>query len=211
MANLTTASLLDNLLLSIQDNSTAMRARALNWLNNAIQDIASERDWLCLRSSVTLPVSDRSITKPADYGRMYELHGVGAQWVMTDQHHLSDVLYYGMRNVSGQFGSPVGWVEDATTITTLNVPDTSTILLTYIPELGTYADGDTIPFPVSFSNYFQRALLTTYYEFDMDERYAFSAQQKMEELKQLKHLENQYLLPRAAYTRRFGLVNTDAR
>mgnify|MGYP006286565431 CR=1 FL=1 len=211
MANLTTSSLLDNLLLSIQDTSATLRARGLNWLNNAIQDIAAERDWLCLRQSASLPVSDKSITKPADYGRLVEMHGVGTQWVLTDQHHLSDNLYYGMRNVSGMFGSPVGWVEDATTITTLNLPDTSDIILTYIPVLGSYADGDTMPFPMSFSNYFQRALLTTYYEFDMDERYAFSAQQKMEELKQLKHLENQFLLPRAAYTRRYGLVNTDAR
>lgn len=208
---LTTTALLDSMMLAIQDNSATMRARALSWLNDALQGLAIERDWLCLRTTVSLPVSDRSITKPADYNRLVELRANGAAWVLTSQHHLSDSLYYGLTPVSGVYDSPSGWVEDATTITMLNTPAASDVLLTYIPTLGTYAEGATIPFPVSYSNYLQRALLTTYYEFDMDERYAFSAQQRAMELKQLKHMENQLMLPRAAYTRKFGLVNTDAR
>lgn len=225
MPNLTTTSLLDNVLASIQDNSIPMRTKVLNWLNNAIQDIAAERDWLCLQTTAVLPVASPSgtvasiapttaataLTKPDDYGRMVEIIGVGTPWVLTQQHHLSDVLFYGMRNVSGMFNAPVGWVEDSTELVMLNAPGVSEVVLTYIPALPTYAEGDTVPFPLAFSNYFQRSLLTTYYEYDMDERMAFSAQQKVEELKQLKHWENQLLRPRAAYTRRYGLVNTDAR
>lgn len=211
MANMTTTFLLDNTVTAIQDTSATLRARLLNWLNDAIQSIALERDWLCLRQTVACPVSGKSITKPSDYGRMVEMRGDGTQWVLTDQHHLSDTSYYGMQNSNGVWNSPIGWVEDATTITLLNVPGTATIYLTYIPELGTYAEGATIPFPIRFSNWFQRAVLTAYYEYDMDERYAFSAQQTGEELKKLKHNENLLLLPKAAYTRNFGLVNTDAR
>ena len=212
MANLTTTQVLDDALLNIQDNSTNMRSRFLNWLNNAIQDLAIERDWQCLQVSVELPVVNNSLTKPADYGRAVQIRNASTdsqKWCVTTQHKLSDVEHANFKNRN--ITDAITWTEDANSIIFTNTLPYSSATLVYIPHLSTYADGDTIPFPVTFSNYFQRAILTTYYEWEMDERLPQSYKMLADNLKALKHMENQLQLARAGYSQTFGLVNTDAR
>lgn len=212
MANLTTTQVLDDALLNIQDNSVAMRTRFLNWLNNSIADLFIERDWNCIQTVVELPVVNNAITKPADYSRTVMLKNAAAdalKWCVSTQNKLSDVEYATMKNRG--LSDVLTWHEDATSIIFTNNVPFSTATLVYIPTISTYAEGDTIPFPASFSNYFQRAILTTYYEWDMDERAPMSASMLRENLKALKHMENQLMNARAGYSQKIGLVNTDAR
>lgn len=212
MANLTTTQVLDDALLNIQDNSAVMRSRFLNWLNNAIQDLAIERDWSNMLTSVELPVSGNSITKPADYGRTVQIKNAAAEsvkWCVTTHNKLSSVTY--ANNQQHGITDAITWIEDGTSIIFSAPLPFSTVTLVYMPAFVNYADGDTIPFPATFSNYFQRAILTTYYEFDMDERASMSAAMQEKSLKALKHMENQLVNARSGWTKELGLVNTDAR
>lgn len=212
MANLTTTQVLDDALLNIQDNSAQMRSRFLNWLNNAIQDLIIERDWACLQISVDIPVVNNAIAKPANYGRTVQIKNTAndaLKWCVTTQNKLSDVEYANQKNRT--ITDAITWTEDGTSIIFTQSLPFSTVTLVYVPAITNYAEGDTIPFPWSFSNYFQRALLTTYYEFDMDERLSSSIVQLKQNLKALKHMENQLVNARAGWSNTVGLVNTDAR
>jgi hypothetical protein len=213
MPNLTVTAVLDDALMNIQDNSPTMRTRFLNWLNNAVQDLALERDWVCLRVSIDLPVVNNSITKPDDFGRVVEIKNTSADpvsWCATAQHKLSDVNSAIQRN-RNMFGNSITWTEDPTKITFSGSPPASTVTLVYIPEITNYVEIQSLPFPQSFGNYFNRSLLSTYYEFDMDERAGSSYAALEKNLKALKHAENQLINARAGWSKDFGLVNTDAR
>ena len=211
MANLTVTQVLDDALLNIQDNSATIRVRFLNWLNNAIQDIAIERDWQALQTSVDISVLNNRIAKPVDYGRCVQIHNVASDYIkfcVTTQHKLSDVESAQMSN---RLAGGILWSEDSTGIIFNGTVTFSSATLVYIPALTNYTEADTLPFPATFSNYFQRAILTTYYEWDMDERMSLSANLQKVSLKQLKHMENQLMLARAGWSKSIGLVNTDAR
>jgi hypothetical protein len=212
MANLTTTQVVDDALMNIQDNSADMRVRFLNWLNNAIQDLAIERDWNCLYISVDLPIVNNAITKPLNYGRTVQIKNIATdayKWCITTQHKLSDVEYPNLKNNS--LANALTWIETDTTILFTNSVQFSQVTLVYIPQFSNYAEGETIPFPATFSNYFQRSILTTYYEFDMDERASMSNTLLAKNLKSLKHADNQLINARTGFSGTLGVVNTDAR
>ena len=168
MSYVTTKGILDDVQTLISDNSAALRARMLTWLNNIFQRTAIAFPWNCLLKTASISVTTNAITLPADF-REVDSIVVGTVTLTTDDEVVDKDGYLW----SGGGTTPIGYTIVGSTLTFVPGTAASTVSLRYIQEVPAYADGTSATlFTQKFSPLFQRGLLDIYYEYDADERIA---------------------------------------
>jgi len=191
MAYLTTDGVLDLALGKQHDTSSALRVKALAWLNEALQHLYLERDWLCLYATATLTASNGTITKPADYGRFRYAQSTasGGEFYCDNRNRLTDLEAYLLADPNDAAPVPSGFSEDATSI--YFVPGvTGDVVLGYVKTVPTYADNETTIFEEKFKNVLSRAIQAQVYEYENDPRAMASLQLDGVLLSQIKTEEN---------------------
>jgi hypothetical protein len=174
----------------VKDNSPALRVKMLDWLNSSMQDVWSERSWLFLEKTVDLAIVAGAITLPTDFGDEIFVR-IGNSFIFTTGDNItpSDATRW---DVAG--GDPHGYTTDDTSLV-FHPAASGTASLTYtakFPAAG-YADDTTNTiFPTEFTPLFERAMLTAFYEYDVDtDRAPVSIQIDQQQLRRLKKLDNQ--------------------
>lgn len=180
MANLNTYELIESVLSLIQDNSQTIRTRLLSYLNTSLQTLINERDWNFAKLTATITLVNGIIITPSDFDRMTEIVGDG--FVLTH----SDLLAIGRLSAPYQTKK---CVEVPTGLQLIPATD-GEIDLTYIPTIPAYTEAEETLFPQNVAPFVKRSVLTSYYEYDMDERWSTSATQAAKELLSLKRWDN---------------------
>lgn len=166
MAYLTTKQVLDKFLSRVRDNSAALRVKSLSWLNSLMTDVVNERTWEFLNRSVTLTITNNQITLPADFSIERSIE-VG-DYILTYANKLTDKEAF--RSDQSQSGIVEGFTVEDGTITFHPSAEGSAILhyTAQIPSVG-YADtAEATIFPLEFVTLFERALMTAFYEYDVN-------------------------------------------
>lgn len=171
MAYLTTNSVLDLALGKQHDTSSALRVKALAWLNEAMQKLYLERDWICLDRTAELTATDNAVTKPADYGRFRYAQSTtsGQEFFLDGRDRLTDREAYQFVGDGTANPVPSGFIEGATDITFLP-GTTGTVTLGYTCILPSYADSATTLLDAKFTNLLARSVLSAVYEYEQDQR-----------------------------------------
>lgn len=191
MAYLTTNSVLDLALGKQHDTSSALRVKALAWLNEAMQKLYLERDWICLDRTAELTATDNAVTKPADYGRFRYAQSTtsGQEFFLDGRDRLTDREAYQFVGDGTANPVPAGFTESATAITFLP-GTTGTVTLGYTCILPSYADNATTLLDAKFTNLLARSVLSAVYEYEQDHRTIPSIQLDAGLLASLKAEEN---------------------
>jgi hypothetical protein len=190
MLNVT--AILDRFESAVTDSSAELRQRALIWLNMIFKRLSSERDWLFLyKTAAGLPITNNLVTLPADFKRLVFCESDDHAWYLidTDQYSLQEVAVAQLTTSD----RPNGWTISSTGLQLWPAGSTSTgCNLTYIQTVPDYADTatDTI-FPDEAEVCVHRLMLSSFYEYDFDERAAMAASMAAQELRMLKHWDNQ--------------------
>lgn len=204
MAYLTTGNVLDLALGKQHDTSSAIRVKALAWLNEAIQKLQLERDWLCLDRTADLTATDSAVTKPSDYGRFRYAQSTtsGQEFFLDGRDRLTDREAYQFVGDGTANLVPYGFTEGATDITFLP-GTTGTVTLGYTCILPSYADSATTLLDAKFTNLLARSVLSAVYEYDQDQRTIPSIQLDAGLLASLKTEENRQrpIVKRTKYLR----------
>lgn len=185
---LTTNAVLDLALSKQHDTSAALREKALAWLNEAICQLAQERDWTCMQATASLTIASNTILKPADYLRLrYVKNSDTANlFFFAERHRLTDEEAF----EQGSDGTtPAGFTETAANII-FHPGATGTIELGYIRTIPNYADNVTTILDGKFKNLLARSVLSMIYEYEENSRALPSLQFDMVELTRLKIEEN---------------------
>ena len=188
MAHLTTNSVLDLALGKQHDTSTALRLKALAWLNEAMQKLYLERDWICLDRTAYRTVAANAITKPPDYGRFRYVQSAAA-FFLDGRDRLTEREAYQFTDNAAANPVPVGFTESATAITFLPGA-TVDVTLGYTCILPSYADNATTILDAKFANLLARSVLSAVYEYEQDQRTIPSIQLDASLLSALKAEEN---------------------
>lgn len=188
MAYLTTNRVLDLALGKQHDTSSALRVKALAWLNEAMQKLYLERDWMCLDRTDDLTVADNAITKPDDYGRFRYVQSADA-FFLDGRDRLTEREAYQYTDDAAANPVPVGFTESATAITFLPGA-TGDVTLGYTCILPNYADNATTLLDAKFTNLLARSVLSAVYEYEQDQRTIPSIQLDASLLSALKAEEN---------------------
>lgn len=188
MAYLTTNSVLDLALGKQHDTSSALLVKALAWLNEAMQKLYLERDWICLDRTAELTATDNAVTKPADYGRFRYAQSTDA-FFLDGRDRLTEREAYQYTDDAAANPVPVGFTESATAITFLPGA-TGVVTIGYTCVLPTYADSSTTLLDAKFTNLLARSVLSAVYEYDQDQRTLPSIQLDAGLLAALKAEEN---------------------
>lgn len=191
MAYLTTNEVLDLALGKQHDTSSGLRVKALAWLNEAMQRLYLERDWLCLLTSDILTAASNALTKPDDYGRFRYAKSTesGGEFYVDNQNRLTELEAYQLADDSDADPVPCGFTEDATSLTF--VPGlTGDATLGYVKVVPAYTDNATTILDAKFKNVLSRAVQSAVYEYENDQRAIPSVQLDDAELSQLKAEEN---------------------
>lgn len=191
MAYLTTNEVLDLALGKQHDTSSGLRTKALAWLNEAMQGLYLERDWLCLHKSDDLTAADNALTKPDDYGRFRYAKSTasGGEFYVDRQNKLTDLEAYQLADPNDADPVPCGFTEDATSLTF--TPGVSgTVTLGYVKSVPTYADNATTILDAKFKNLLARSVMSAVYEYENDQRAIPSIQLDDTLLAKLKAEEN---------------------
>lgn len=182
-------TILDNVLTRIPDNSAAMRAKCLIWLNEAMRAVIYEpREWEFSKKTVAGTITTNQITTPADFGRVLSIT-VDTTFLTPDE-ELTAEEAFDIDQAGGD--NPVGYTIDSGVITLHPAAADGPATLAYVAGMPTdYIDDaiDTI-FPIEFSNLFTRAVVSVSYELEVDERTPTSLQLTAVELSKLKRLDN---------------------
>lgn len=192
MAFLTTASVLDTTQTMISDQTAAMRARMLSWLNLIMQMVVNEpREWEFLKKSAALPITANVITLPADYSD-FESLTVGA-YFFTPRYMLTAAEEFQVTADGGTV--PTGFVINEKTGTLTILPGTAETSATLAYKAGMpatdYTDGATATiFPAEFKPLFVRYLLTARNEFDEEDQLPISLKLSSGDMKTMKTLDN---------------------
>ena len=182
---LNTKTILDNALSRQHDTSDELRAKALGWLNEAIQLVYLEKDWHWLRKTQSdIVLSDSVAALPDDFGRFTFCHG--EDWYLRRDHHLSDEDAFTLEGAD----NPAGFTLDADAITFYPSTDDETVTLEYRQTLPTYGDNEETVIPNSFLPLLSRATITAVYEYENDQRGLISVQLEQSLLSQLKADDN---------------------
>ena len=204
MAYLTTGNVLDLALGKQHDTSGAIRVKALAWLNEAMQKLQLERDWLCLDRTAELTATDSAVTKPADYGRFRYAQSTtsGQEFFLDGRDRLTDREAYQFVGEGTANPVPAGFIEGATDITFLP-GTTGTVTLGYTCILPSYADSATTLLDTKFTNLLARSVLSAVYEYEQDQRTIPSIQLDAGLLASLKTEENRQrpIVKRTKYLR----------
>lgn len=193
MVFLTTADTLDAILARIPDNTAAMRARCLGWLNSCMRDVIhSPTNWEWLKTTTTaLSLTAAAASLPVDFGKL-----IGAQvtngttkylFTAADEYDLTEAFLA----LEAGGTTPTGFMLDNNKITFFPTA-TGTVTLTYDPGMNAdYTDGaGATLFPYEFKNLFIRTVTSIYYEYVKDEGVVISLGLDAEELKKMKRLNN---------------------
>lgn len=204
MAYMNTGNVLDLALGKQHDTSSAIRVKALAWLNEAIQKLQLERDWLCLDRTADLTATDNAVTKPSDYGRFRYAQSTtsGQEFFLDGRDRLTDREAYQFVGDGTANPVPYGFTEGATDITFLP-GTTGTVTLGYTCILPSYADSATTLLDAKFANLLARSVLSAVYEYDQDQRTIPSIQLDAGLLASLKTEENRQrpIVKRTKYLR----------
>lgn len=189
MSYLTTKSVLDRVFSRIKDNSPTMRVRMLGWLNSTMQDAVSKRQWTFLEKTASFAITDNAVTLPVDFDR--ELFIRNGSYVFTVGDRLTPFMA-AESDIAG--GDPYGYTLDATTLT-FHPSASGTADLTYLavfPSAGYEDDATPTVFPQYWLPVFERAMLTAFYEYDVDaDRLPVSLQLDAEQIRTMKKSDNQ--------------------
>jgi hypothetical protein len=182
MAYLNIAGILTDTQTHIIDNTTTMRAKLLNWLNDVIRGFLSEpRSWWFLRKTATVTVTSGVVTLPADFGELVSI--ACGSFIFTPVNNLT---------YEEQFEGGSGYILTATTLTLYPTPSETSATLVYTVSTATdFTDVATETFlPRECAPYLKRQLLAVYYEYDNDERLSMAYQLAATELRKLKAIDN---------------------
>ena len=183
---LTVKQVLDSVFSRLRTNSAEHRARMVHWLNSAMLQVVNEREWNFLEKTATIAIADNIIPLPDDFGNEISIQ-VG-DVILTSRHLITDTDAFYADLIDPN--SLVGYSVQETGIE-FHAAAAGTAILTYTARVATYADGDTTVFPTEFLPLFERALLSAWYEYDVDEdRIPLSFQLEPKMLKQMKALDN---------------------
>ena len=200
MTYLSGSEMLNDVLTMTQDQSAAIRAKALIWLNIAAQKLAVVRPWLFLLKSVSLTPVNNVITKPADYGEFGYIN-MGTLKSLDSRYRLTPGEQFQVDRSQRGFTLPTGFTEDATTITLHGAGYTSAVTLGYTIEPPAITDSATATvWPAKCRPVFIEALLSAYTKYDMDERFTGQIAISENELSELKSWDNGQK-PRTQYSR----------
>ena len=184
---LTAKAVLDQVFSRIKDNSATLRVKMLAWLNSIVIDIANDRPWNFLEKSATITIANSTIVLPDDFSTESSIT-VG-DIILTPQNMLNapDAFYW-----SQSSGTLVGYTINESGIV-LYPTTTGTAILDYTARVGGYSDDTTATvFPTEFLPLIERALLTAFYEYDVDtDRMPTSFQLDAKMLSSLKRFDNQ--------------------
>jgi hypothetical protein len=172
--------ILDRIMERIHDNSTVMRSRILGYLNFVLESLVVERDWLCLQVDYDTTEVDGVVAHPADYSKCLIIAGEDFTYTTANR----------IFNPNGNDLSLVGWADYDNYIKVFTTVSTE-ISLRYVKAVETVIDDTTtLPFPKEFMPYLIRATLSSYYEYDDDQRFMSSAIMASGLLKTLKIWDN---------------------
>ena len=175
-----TESILNDAISQIADQSTAMRAKLLIWLNNVMQDVAGakvKKPWKWLVEELTdQTLSGNAIARPSDYKYLYSVKS-GSDWILTQKHIMTEDEIFTYTDTTATNPTPIGY--DETSMEIVFYPGaTGTCDLKYIKEVPEYSDSpsDTI-FPLYMKNVLIQGTLAVYYDYDEDVRASKAAGQ----------------------------------
>jgi hypothetical protein len=184
---LTTKGILDQVFSRVSDNTSTLRVRMLAWYNSLAIQVANERPWNFLNTTVNIPIVNSVIPLPDDFGT--ETSITVGNIILTPQNLLNapESFYWGQTS-----GILAGYTVDETGIA-LFPTTTGTAALEYSKRVPTYADDTTSTiFPTEFLPLLERSLLTAFYEYDVDsERMPMSFQLDAKMMSQVKKIDNQ--------------------
>lgn len=184
---LNTGKVATSVLSLIQDNSTALRAKVIIWINMGLRALVTERTWLCMEKvSSTLSPVDGLYTLPTDFSKLLLI--TGPTFFLAESHRLikSEVASI---TLVGQSGEPVGFTQTVTTLKLIPLSDVD-ITIDYEVSLSDYGDDQDTIFTNEFISVIERSIINFYYEYDMDERFGKSFRLDKELLKKLKIWDN---------------------
>jgi len=188
MTYLTTDELLDNILSRLNDNSSAMRAKCLVWLNEAMRSIIRERNWeFSTVKGSPAAVVNNTVTMPNNFLDVEYL--IVDSYFLKPVNALSEEAAFAIDN--GQ-SSGIGYKVNPTDITLHGLSDAATATLCYRAGLiADYTDSAAATiFPTEFREVLIQFTMMKYYEFDADERLSIAVQAYGDELKRLKRMDN---------------------
>lgn len=194
MTYLNAAGVLNNVLSLVQDNSAALRAKMLIWLNKISQELAIAREWKCLEKTATITIVSNQVLLPSDYQSFTYLKSVedSNEYFLTERHRLTEEEAYNLTDSNATSPIPLGFLEDATHLT-LYPGASGSPELKYVQELTDYSDDATdMAWPKQFGNAIERKILNLYYEYDMDERAQLSFALDKKDLATLKAWDNRH-------------------
>jgi len=184
---LSVSSVLDLALGKQHDTGSRLRAKAVGWLNEAMQRMYLERDWMCLKRSATLEVIDNAILKPDGFGRLLSIQGEG--FLLTDKNRLTEEEIYRFTETNVTDPIPVGFDDNNENL--VFYPGAGpTVSLRYIRRIPTYADNEETILDAKFKNLLARAVLSMVYEYEENGRTLPSLQFDEVEMARLKFEEN---------------------
>lgn len=196
---LTGAGILDSAQSMLRDPSADLRTKMLSWLQVAFQQAFLEHDWhdlLVLDSAVTITDNKAPKASLTNYGRFFSAKQGDASdgFLLLESDRLTpDEVFTTEEETVATSRIPAGWHEDSTSIYFLPGA-TGTVDIKHFRTVSTPADDDTATeWPDYFLPLFQRTLITTYYEYDRDERLAVGVQLDVSELSRIKKWQNKRL------------------
>jgi hypothetical protein len=182
---LTTNSVLTLALGKQHDTGSVLRNKALAWLNEAMQMLYLERDWLCLIRTVSLTAVDNNILLPSNYGSF--IYAKGGDFIILPKHRLTDEEVNEYASVEGVI--PNGFEETSENINFYPGAE-GLISLKYVTRIPDYADNAETVFDVKFKNLLARSVLSAVYEYEENNRAIPSIQLDQMLLDRLKTEEN---------------------
>lgn len=176
----------------IHDNSTALRAKMLEWLNQTIATMAAERDWEFMKKTAARVVTANAILKPDDYARFRyaQTLATGLEFHLKEANRLTDEEAFEMTDPNAVDPAAQGFTESSTSIIFYPGTTADTVTLGYVCTVPEYADNAETILPDKFGNLLKRSVLSAYYEYDVDERAIPSMSLDQQELDRLKSEEN---------------------
>lgn len=201
MINIT--GIINKIQLQIIDNSVATRSRLLAWTNLTMQNMVKDRDWEFLKTSISVTPANNQIDLSAltGYDRIYSFRN--DSFCLYDNARASDLQVTIEQNNVGT-SIPQYFREASAVFTFYPGLSNDAVIATYIKTFTDYTDNSaTTIFPDQTRSALMRAVLTTYYEFDSDDRMMASAQLAENEMRKLRDWDNR-LKPQPQYDNIIG-------
>lgn len=189
MVYLKAKDILDKVATRIIDDSAETRVRMMSWLNDGMRSILREpREWWFLRGEASIAVVSGAMVLPSDFGEVVAIE-LGST-ILGKNNLLSTKEAFDWEQSGGNVAA--GYTLDATNLYLVPAPTNGTAVFTYIKKQTTDLTDvatDTI-FPIECAEYLKRFVLTSFYEFDVDDRLPYSRQILEVELRALKAYDN---------------------